>query len=79
MGARRKATFYVDSQVHKALRLKAAEADVSPSDLLNELLSEDLKNYLEDMEDIQVATVRSKNKKDFIPFDKLKKKLKANE
>ena len=47
MGARRKATFYVEESVHKALRLKAANDDVSPSDLLNALLAEDLVEYLE--------------------------------
>jgi hypothetical protein len=76
MGARRKATFYVEESVHKALRLKAANDDVSPSDLLNQLLAEDLVEYLEDLEDIAAVKVRQKERGKGIPLEQLMKKLK---
>ena len=79
MGARRKATFYVDSDIHKALRLKAAEVDISPSELLNDMLAIDLKDYLEDLEDRAAVTTRLKEKGQGISLDKLKKKLKIRD
>jgi hypothetical protein len=79
MGARRKATFYVDSDIHKALRLKAAEDDVSPSELLNEMLAEELKEYLEDLEDRMAVKARQKEKGQGISLEKLKKKLKLGD
>jgi Antitoxin-like ribbon-helix-helix len=41
MEATKRATVYFDSQIHRALRLKAATTDRSVSDLVNE--AEDLK------------------------------------
>lgn len=76
MGAKRKATFYVDETVHKALRLKAANDDISPSDLLNQLLAVDLVDYLEDLEDIAAVKARQKERGKGIPLDQLIKKLK---
>jgi hypothetical protein len=76
MGARRKATFYIEESVHKALRLKAANDDVSPSDLLNQLLAEDLVEYLEDLEDIAAVKARQKERGKGIPLEQLMKKLK---
>ena len=75
MGARRKATFYVDENVHKALRLKAANDDVSPSDLLNKMLSSDLQDYLEDLEDLADAKARVKDKRGTLTLEQVKKKL----
>lgn len=76
MGARRKATFYVEESVHKALRLKAANDDISPSDLLNQLLASDLIEYLEDLEDIATVKSRQKERGKGIPLEQLMKKLK---
>ena len=76
MGAKRKATFYVEESVHKALRLKAANDDVSPSDLLNQLLAEELIEYLEDIEDIRIVKSRLKEKGKGIPLEQVLKKLK---
>ena len=78
MGARRKATFYVEENIHKALRLKAANDDVSPSDLLNQLLSDDLLEYLEDIEDIKEVKARAKERGKGIPLDQFVKKLSKN-
>lgn len=76
MGAKRKATFYVDESIHKALRLKAANDDVSPSDLLNELLASDLSEYLEDISDIATVKARQKERGRGISLEQLMKKLK---
>jgi hypothetical protein len=76
MGAKRKATFYVDESIHKALRLKAAHDDVSPSDLLNELLASDLSEYLEDISDIAAVKARQKERGKGISLEQLMKKMK---
>ena len=78
MGARRKATFYVDESVHKALRLKAANDDISPSDLLNQLLAIDLVDYLEDMDDVAAVKSRQKERNKGLPLDQFIKKLSKN-
>lgn len=76
MSAKRKATFYVDNTIHKALRLKAANDDVSPSELLNELLTVDLAEYLEDIEDVAIVKARQKERSKGIPLEQLMKKMK---
>ncbi len=78
MGARRKATYYVDESIHKALRLKAANDDISPSDLLNQVLSESLIEYLEDLEDIAAVKARKKERSKAIPYEQFAKKLNKN-
>ena len=45
----KRATVYFDPQLHRALRIKAAETDCSISALVNEAIRQSL---LEDMEDI---------------------------
>ncbi|MCE3010952.1 MAG: CopG family transcriptional regulator [Proteobacteria bacterium] len=78
MGARRKATFYVDESIHKALRLKAANDDVSTSDLLNKLLAEDLVEYLEDLQDIKAVRARQKERGKGMPLSQFMKKMNKN-
>jgi hypothetical protein len=78
MGARRKATFYMDAEVHKALRIKAAEIDTSPSDLLNDLLAKDLQEYMEDLEDIADAKARRGELGKGLTIEQMKKKYKVN-
>lgn len=78
MGARRKATFYMDAEVHKALRIKAAEHDTSPSELLNELLAKDLREYMEDLEDVADAKARRSERGKGLTLDQMKKKYKVN-
>ena len=46
-----KATLYLEDEIHKALRMKAAETSRSMSDLVNDALEAIL---LEDLEDIEV-------------------------
>ncbi|MFB0515079.1 MAG: ribbon-helix-helix protein, CopG family [Candidatus Neomarinimicrobiota bacterium] len=45
----KRTTIYLDSRLHKALRLKAAETDRSISDLVNEALRLSLAEELEDL------------------------------
>jgi hypothetical protein len=61
----RRATVYFDPEIHKALRLKAAETDQSMSDLVNEavriLLAEDAEDLqaIRDREDEPTITFES--------------------
>jgi len=45
----KRTTIYVDTGLHKALRLKAAETDCSISDLVNEAVRLSLAEELEDL------------------------------
>jgi plasmid stability protein len=48
-----KATFYVDESLLKAIKVKAAHADRSLSDLVNEALRESLREDEEDIRDFK--------------------------
>ncbi len=48
----KRATIYFDAQLHKALRLKAAESDRSVSDLVNEAVRLSLSEDAEDLKAI---------------------------
>jgi plasmid stability protein len=52
----KRATIYLDSQLHRALRLKAAQSDRSISALVNEAVRLAL---LEDTEDIEALDARA--------------------
>jgi len=78
MSARKKTTFYVEESLHKALRIKAANDDVSPSDLINQILTEDLTDYLEDIEDVATAKARRKERGKGMKLDDFVKKLSKN-
>ncbi len=47
--AQKRATVYFDPQLHRALRLKAAETDRSVSDLVNEAVKLSLAEDVEDL------------------------------
>lgn len=51
----KRATVYFDSQIHRALRLKAAETDRSISDLVNEAVRTSL---AEDADDLAAFSTR---------------------
>lgn len=53
----KRATVYFDSELHRALRLKAAETDRSLSDLVNEAVEISL---AEDAEDLEAFKERAK-------------------
>ena len=51
----KRATIYFDEGLHKALKLKAAEASSTVSDLVNEAVRESM---AEDLDDLQAFTDR---------------------
>jgi hypothetical protein len=57
MGTARRATVYLDPDLHRALRVKAAETDKSISDLVNEAIRLKL---AEDADDLAAYRVREK-------------------
>ena len=70
--ATKRATVYFEEDLHKALRIKAAEVDQSVSDLVNDAIRASLR---EDAEDLEAFETRAKEKS--IPFELAVKKLKA--
>lgn len=50
MSTARRATVYLDPDLHRALRLKAAATDQSISDMVNAAVKEALAEYAEDLE-----------------------------
>jgi plasmid stability protein len=57
MSTARLATVYLDPELHRALRVKAAETDRSISDLINDAVR---RNLAEDAEDLTVYRTRAK-------------------
>ena len=57
MGTARRATVYLDSELHRALRVKAAETEKSISDLVNDAVRQ---NLAEDAEDLAAYRARAK-------------------
>ena len=71
--ATKRTTLYLDPDLHKALRLKAAELNRSISDLVNEAIKEALS---EDAEDITAFEERAKEP--LISYDEMIKRLKKD-
>jgi post-segregation antitoxin (ccd killing protein) len=69
----RRATVYLDPDLHKALRLKAVETSRSVSELVNNAIREAL---AEDAEDI--AAFEERSKEPLISYDKMVKRLKRD-
>lgn len=67
----KRATVYFDSELHRALRLKAAETDRSLSDLVNEAVR---LNLDEDAEDL--AAFKRRAREPNLPFESVVKDLK---
>jgi plasmid stability protein len=70
MSAARRATVYLDADLHRALRVKAAETDRSVSDLVNTAVRFHL---AEDAEDL--AAYRSRAKEPNLDLEKVLKDL----
>lgn len=72
MGTRR-ATVYLDAELHKGLRVKAAHTERTVSDLVNEAikltLSEDL---------LDLSAFEDRTKEPDIPFERILKSLRAS-
>ena len=67
----KRATVYFDPQLHRALRLKAAETDSSVSELVNDAVREALS---EDAEDL--IAFEDRDKEPDFPFEDVVKDLK---
>jgi plasmid stability protein len=70
MSSSRRATIYLDPELHRALRVKAAETDQSISDLVNSAVRQTLS---EDAEDL--ATFRARAKEPNLDFESVLKDL----
>ena len=70
MSSARRATVYLDPELHRALRVKAAETDQSISDLVNSAVRQTL---TEDAEDL--ATFRARTKEPNLDFESVLKDL----
>ena len=66
----KRATIYFDPDLHRALRLKAAETDQSVSDLVNKAVKLSL---AEDVEDLAAFEVRTQEPN--LPFEEVLKDL----
>jgi len=66
----KRATIYFDPELHRALRLKAAETDRSVSELVNEAVKLAL---VEDAEDLNAFSERADERE--LPFEDLVKDL----
>jgi hypothetical protein len=69
----KRATVYLDPELHKALRLKAVETSRSVSELVNSAVKEAL---AEDAEDI--AAFEERVSEPLIPYDEMVKRLKRD-
>ncbi|MFN8601539.1 MAG: ribbon-helix-helix protein, CopG family [Candidatus Binatia bacterium] len=70
MGSTKRATLYLDADLHRAVRVKAAETERSVSELLNEALRQSL---AEDAEDLEAS--RSRAKEPSLDFERVLKDL----
>ena len=69
----KRATIYLDPQIHRAIKLKAAETEQSISEIVNEALRHEL---LEDQEDLEA--IKSTISEPTMSYETLLKKLKAD-
>ena len=69
----KRATIYFEEDIHKALKVKAAEVSTSVSDLVNEAIRSSLQ---EDLEDLQAFEGR--RNEPTMDFEQFLKKLKAD-
>jgi hypothetical protein len=71
MATAKRATIYLDPQLHRALRLKAAETDQSVSELVNVAVQRSLS---EDAQDLAIFEARAKEPA--LPFEDVLKDMK---
>jgi plasmid stability protein len=64
MSTNKRATIYLDPELHRALRMKAAETDTSMSELVNEALRQSLADDADDL-----ASFRSRSKEADMDFE----------
>ncbi len=69
----KRATIYIESELHKAVRLKSAHTNRTISDIVNESLRESLREDQEDMEAFE-----KRRSEPTISYENMLKKLKAD-
>ena len=69
---KKRATIYFDEDIHKALKIKAAETSRSISDLIDDAVRREL---VEDEEDLRAFRTRAAEES--VPFEKVLEDLKA--
>ena len=67
----KKATIYLDAQLHRALRIKAAETDHSMSELINEAVKLSLRE-----DAVDLAAFEERKAEPLLDFETVVKKLK---
>ncbi len=70
MALAKRATVYLEPEIHRALRLKAVEAERSVSELVNDAVRRSLN---EDADDLQAF--RDRRKEPTVPFEQVLKDL----
>ena len=70
---KKRATIYFDEDIHKALKIKAAETARSISDIIDDAVRHEL---AEDEEDL--SAFRARAAEESVPFEKVLKDLKAS-
>ena len=68
----KRATVYLDEDLHKALKLKAIETDSSLSDIVNQAVRYTLEEDLDDLSDIE-----ARKKEGTMPYETFLKELKS--
>ena len=71
--SQKRATIYFDEDIHKALKIKAAETSRSISDLIDDAVRHEL---AEDEEDL--SAFRTRAAEESLPFEKVLKDLNAS-
>jgi hypothetical protein len=69
----KRATIYIDSDLHKALRIKSAETDHSISEIVNDAIKYSLAE-----DSIDLAAFEDRKDEPLIAFEDVLKKLKKN-
>ena len=69
----KRATVYLDPELHKAIRIKSVETSRSMSDLINDAIRQSLAGDSEDLE-----SFRERENEPVISFEEALKKLKQN-
>ena len=69
----KRATIYLDPELHKILKFKALETERSISDLVNDAIRHELAEDLEDLE-----AIKKRAKEESISYEDLLKELKAD-
>jgi predicted transcriptional regulator len=69
----KRSTVYLDAELHRALKIKAAETDYSVSELVNEAV----RNALAE-DAIDLAAIEERKNEPRLPFEEVLKKLKKD-